>query len=69
MNFNSSPVCEIIELVDKLKQPKFIKYLNEFDVMREGCKIVEMRLEEAYWFAMKEELPMNKRKFENYKLI
>ncbi len=69
VNFYSTPVCEILELVDRKNQPKFIKFLNEYDVIREGCKIVEMRLEEAYWFAMKEELPMKKRKFENYKLI
>ena len=48
---------------------KFIKWLNEFDVIRDGNKIVEMRLEEAYWMTMKEELPMDKRTFKNYTLV
>lgn len=50
-------------------QATFVKYLNEYDVIRDGNKIVEMRLEEAYYMTMKEELPRNKRKFKNYQLI
>ena len=66
---NSNAIDEIVELVHFTKQQKFIKWLIEFDVIREQCKIVEMRLEEAYWMATKEELPTNKRRFKEYKLI
>ena len=48
---------------------KFIKYLNEYDVIRDGLKVVEMRLEEAYWIVMKKELSKRKRVFKNYQLI
>ena len=69
VNAHDNPVYEIIHLVLIDLEEVFIRWLNEFDVIRDGNKIVEMRLEEAYWMAMKEELPMNKRKFENYTLI
>ena len=59
----------ILSLVGTEKRTKFIKWLNEYDVIRDGNKIVEMRLEEAYWMACKEELPMDKRTFKNYQLI
>ena len=65
-----NPVHEIINLFrennDKLK---FIKYLNEFDVIRDGFRIVEQRLEEAYFMVNKKELPLDKRHFTNYNLI
>ena len=64
-----NPVYEIIQMVNRKDKEKFVKYLNEFDVIRGGNKIVEQRLEEAYWMTMKEELPMNKRTFKNYTLI
>ena len=66
-NFYGNHVYEILDLV--LDQEKFIKWLNEYDVIRDGNKIVEMRLEEAYWMTTKKELPMDKRKFKNYTLI
>ena len=77
----NNPVEEIIDIIcgigyvnqkyhnESVKGIKFIKWLNEYDVIRPGNKIVEMRLEEAYWMTMKKELPMNKRKFRNYTLI
>ena len=66
---NDNPVYEILYLLNRQYHIKFIFWLNEYDVIRDGSKIVEMRLEEAYWMACKKELPMNKRKFKNYKLI
>ena len=66
----NNPVDEIISLIPfKNRYPIFIKWLNEYDVIRDGNKIVEMRLEEAYWMTMKQELPMYKRTFKYYKLI
>ena len=67
--FIGNPVHEILELVGIAQEEKFIKWLNEYDVMRDGNKIVEMRLEEAYWMATKKELPLNCRDFKNYQLI
>ena len=69
VGIESNPVYEIIRLVSAFFEEKFIKWLNEFDVIRKGSKIVEMRLEEAYWMTMKEELPMDERTFKNYTLI
>ena len=63
-----NPVNEILKLVYK-SQIKFIGWLNEYDVIRDGNKIVEMRLEEAYWMATKKELPLNCRDFKNYQII
>ena len=67
--YTDNPIAEILDLVGYESRIKFIKYLNEYDVIRDGNKIVEMRLEEAYWISTKEELPWNKREFENYQLI
>ena len=68
--FDRNPVEEIIELVDSQYYAKFIFWLNEYDVIRDGNKIVEMRLEEAYWMTMKKELILtNGVVFKNYKLI
>ena len=64
-----NPVSEIINLVISINEEKFVKYLNEYDVIRDGCKIVEQRLEEAYWMATKLELPSDRRRFKNYQLI
>ena len=64
-----NPIEKILNLVFEDHQQKFIFWLNEYDVIRDGNKIVEMRLEEAYWMTMKKELPMNKRTFKNYTLI
>ena len=65
-----NPVDEILNLMgNQALVIKFIKWLNEYDVIRDGNKIVEMRLEEAYYMTMKKELPMNNRTFENYQLI
>ena len=67
------PVEELMTLVDgdnyKSNYVKFIKWLNEYDVIRDRNKIVEMRLEEAYWMTMRKELPKNKRNFAYYQLI
>ena len=69
--FSGNPVSEIISVIGpKYKdRVKFIFWLNEYDVIRDGNKIVEMRLEEAYYMTMKKELPMGKREFEYYTLI
>ena len=65
-----NPVSAIINLVISINEEKFVKYLNEYDVIRDGNKIVEMRLEEAYWMTMKKELILtNGGVFKNYKLI
>ena len=64
-----NPVYEITILVSGLRRCKFIKWLNEYDVIRDGNKIVEMRLEEAYYMTMKEELSQELRQFKNYTLI
>ena len=69
LDVTDNPVNEIIYLVVETKRIKFIKWLNEYDVIRDGNKIVEMRLEEAYYMVTKQELPINKRKFKNYILI
>ena len=68
---SNNPVSEIISVIGpKYKdRVKFIFWLNEYDVIRDGNKIVEMRLEEAYYMTMKKELPMGKREFEYYTLI
>ena len=62
-------VSEIIDLVHVKDNVKFVKWLNEYDVIRDGNKIVEMRLEEAYYMTTKTELPWNKRRFKNYTLL
>ena len=71
-----NPIDEIIQLVSvssisqsSILQTKFISWLNEYDVIRDGNKIVEMRLEEAYYMTMKEELSQELRQFKNYTLI
>ena len=66
-----NPVSEILNLVKEYDQAKFIKWLNEYDVIRDGCRIVEMRLEEAYYMTTKKELVLKKseRQFKNYRLI
>ena len=69
INFSDNPISEIIDLYNYTIQKKFIFWLNEHDVIRDGNKIVEMRLEEAYWMTTKHELPMNMRTFKNYALI
>ena len=67
---HGTTVYEIIQLItNEYSIIKFIKWLNEYDVIRPGNKIVEMRLEEAYWMTTKPELPMDKRTFKNYQLI
>lgn len=49
---------------------KFIKFLNEYDVIRKGNVIIEQRLEEAYYMTLKIELSEdNKKKIKNYKLV
>ena len=70
-NLSPNPVCEITELVGSVMNTriKFTKWINEYDVIRDGNKIVEMRLEEAYWMTTKKELPLDKRIFKNYTLI
>ena len=65
----NNPVSEIVGLVSIDKKITFVKWLNEYDVIRDGNKIVEMRLEEAYYMTTKTELPKNKRTFKNYQLI
>ena len=62
-----NPVCSIIYLVEDEVVVKFIRYLNEFDVIREGNIIIKQRLEEAYWMATKTELTRSK--FKGYKVI
>ena len=78
IKFYHTPVQEILSIFNYsdedgyemvMKLAKFIKWLNEYDVIRDGNKIVEMRLEEAYWMAAKRELPMDNRTFKHYKLI
>lgn len=69
-----NPIYEILFIVDediygKIGRQKFIKFLIEYDVIRENNIIIEQRLEEAYYMATKKELPRNKRRFKNYKLI
>ena len=51
-----NPVTDITFLVPSIVEEKFIFWLNEYDVIRDGFKIVEMRLEEAYWMTTKTEL-------------
>ena len=67
--FRDNPVNEIIELVNSEHIPRFIKYLNEFNVIVEGNKIFELGLEEAYYLVTKRVLLMSKRNFEHYQLI
>ena len=69
ISIGGNPVDEILSLVYQDYKTKFIKWLNEYDVIRPGNKIVEMRLEEAYYMTYKEELPIKKRTFKNYTLI
>ena len=64
-----NPIHEILKIVPEDKLNKFIKYLIEFDVLRKRNKIVEIRLEEAYFITIKKELSQSKRRFKNYKLI
>ena len=68
--YYNNPVVEIINLVnDSFLAVKFIKWLNEFDAIREKCTVVEQRLEEAYYMTTKKELTSHKRKFNYYTLI
>ena len=62
-------VVEILNLVPHQKIPAFIKWLSEYDVIREGNKIVEQRLEEAYFMATKKEPMRTGKGFKNYTLI
>ena len=65
----SNPVSEVLGLIEIKYHAKFIKWLNEYDVIRDGNKIVEMRLEEAYFKTTKQELSLDSVKFKNYTLI
>ena len=67
--FQGNPAYEILDKVYHSDRNTFIKWLIEFDVIREGNKIVEMRLEEAYYMTYKEEMPLEERTFEHYTLI
>ena len=74
-NFNAhiyladNPVNEITELCSVISMFKFIKWINEYDVIREGKFIVQQRLEEAYWMATKIEKIFDDYQFKNYTLI
>ena len=70
VHISENIVWEIINLVDIEFRVKFIFWLNEYDVIRDGEKIVGQRLEEAYWMATKKELIYeNLAPFKYYSLI
>ena len=66
---DKNPVTEIFRIVPSYLYTKFLKWLNEYDVIRGGNKIVGMRLEEAYYMTMKVEFPEYLMKFKNYEII
>ena len=68
IQIRNNPVNEIIELVNSEHIPKFIKYLNDHNVIQ-GNKIFELGLEEAYYMSTKKQLPPDKREFKYYTLI
>ena len=66
---SDNPVQEIIELFYSLStRIKFIKYLNEYNVIH-GNKIFEDGLDQAYWMTCKKELTLDRKNFKNYELI
>ena len=65
---DKNPVFEVLSLLKDEDRIKFIKYLNELDVIH-GNKIDEAALGKAYYMVKKLELPQNKKLFRNYQLI
>ena len=65
-HFVDNPVYEIIDLVYTEHQAKFIKWLNEYNVIK-GSTIFEEGLNQAFYMATKEELTFEKQ-FQCYTL-
>ena len=68
IEMSGNPVSEITYLVFVHQESKFIKWLNEYNVIQ-GNKIFELGLDQAYYMATKEELSLESKKFRNYILI
>ena len=64
----NNPIYEITQLVDSEHQAKFIKWLNEYNVIK-GDTIFEPGLDQAYYMATKQELEFDRKVFKNYILI